>query len=213
MKKQTIIGAAVAVMALPVAAQAQQFRVDAGVAANAAFESDGFDHIGNTVEGYLQGSYNGFYAGVWAATLDGDPVDDAEIEVYLGYGNELANGLSYSLTYTRYYLDDTGYLGYDVTLGLGYAINDAFSIGAEIALDPETDDLDRNISLHYDLNDRISMYALAGKSDAWDHNYAELGVSYALTDQAAVSLLYEDADNLPGVVTLTVSYDFNVFGG
>ncbi|MFU8881461.1 MAG: hypothetical protein ACNA7Q_03770 [Rhodobacterales bacterium] len=211
MKKHNIIGASLALMALPMAAQANSFSLDAGFAANMVVEADGFDHVENTGEGYLEGSYAGFFAGVWIGSLYKDPTDDYELELYLGYGNELSNGFGYSLTYTAYYLEDS-YQNYDLTLGLGYAINDAVEIGAEFAYDPDSEDLDSSVFVSYAFSDAISAYALIGQ-DMSNDMYGELGVSYAFTDEAAFSLLYENAESADATISFILSYDFNVFGG
>jgi len=211
MKTRHIIGASVALMALPMAAKAQSFSLDAGFAANLVVAADGFDHVENFGEGYVVGSYAGFFAGLYIASLYEDPADDYELELSLGYGNELANGLTYSLTYTAYYLEDS-YQNYDLTLGLGYAISETVGIGAEFAYDPDSEDLDTSVSLSYVFTDKIAGYVLLGQ-DMSNDIYGEIGVSYAITDEAAFSLLYENAENADATISFILSYDFNVFGG
>lgn len=210
MKTRNIIGASLAIMALPVAAKAQSFSLDAGFAANMVVEADGFDHVENFGEGYVVGSYAGFFAGLYIASLY-DAAEDYELELSLGYGNELANGLSYSLTYTAYYVEDD-YNAYDLTLGLGYALSDTVGIGAEFAYDPDSEDLDTSVSLSYVFTDKIAGYVLLGQ-DMSNDIYGEIGVSYAITDEAAFSLLYENSESADATISFILSYDFNVFGG
>ncbi len=64
----------------------------------------------------------------------------------------------------------------------------------------------------YAFSDVISAYALIGQ-DMSNDIYGELGVSYAITDEAAFSVLYENAENADATISFILSYDFNVFGG
>jgi hypothetical protein len=55
----------------------------------------------------------------------------------------------------------------------------------------------------------VVAYETAGKS-----NYYELGVTYAISDEVAFNVLYE-IDETPGndgLLTFTMSYDFNITG-
>ena len=214
MKTTTLFGAAVAMLALPIAAQAEGFSLDAGVAANYVVEGDGFDHDSTFGEGYVEGSYAGAFAGLWLSSLDGG-AEDYEMELYVGYGNELSNGLSYSLTATAYYLEDN-YDDYYIKLGLGYGITDAISLGGAVEYYPDSEITDVSASVEYAFSDAISAVALLGTVDetgAGSYNYAEVGASYGFAEGAAFSLLYEDAEAADSTVSFILSYDFNVFGG
>jgi|GEM_PF-5158046 len=214
MKKTNIIGATLAMLALPVAVQAQEFSLDAGIAANYVVLADSFDEDSIYGEGYVEGSYAGFFGGLWLGSVDGGAYD-YDMEIYAGYGNDLASGLSYSLTLTGYY-EDSDYADYDVTLGLGYGISDAISVGGEIAYAPDSEVTDVSASVGYAFSDAISTYVLLGTVDdstGGDYNYAEVGASYGFAEGAAFSLLYEDADNAASTLSFILSYDFNVFGG
>lgn len=213
MKKTNIIGATLAMLALPVAAQAQEFSLDAGIAANYVVLADSFDEDAIFGEGYIEGSYAGFFGGLYLGSVD-DGTYDYDMEIYAGYGNELASGLSYSLTLTGYY-EESDYVDYDVALGLGYGISDAISVGGEIAYAPDSEITDVSASVEYAFSDAISAYVLLGTVDdsAGNYNYAEVGASYGFAEGAAFSLLYEDADNAASTLSFILSYDFNVFGG
>ena len=215
MKTTNMIGAAVAILALPVAVQAQDLSVDAGIAAYYTVEGDGFDFSSNTGEGYVALSYAGVTAQIFAESVYDDPTADYNLELSLGYGNELASGLSYDLTLTGYYIEDA-YDDYSVTLGLGYGITDAISVGGAVEYAPDTEVTDVSASVEYAFSDAISAYALLGTVDDstdGDYNYAEVGASYGFAEGAAFSVLYEDADNDQSFVSFILSYDFNVFGG
>ena len=213
MKTTNMIGAAVAMLALPVAVQAQGLSVDAGVAAYYIVEGDGFDYLSSNGEGYVALSYAGVTAQIFAESVYKDPTADYNLELSLGYGNELASGLSYDLTLTGYYIEDA-YDDYSVTLGLGYGITDAISLGGAVEYYPDTELTDVSASVEYAFSDAISAYVLLGTVDgAANSNYAEVGASYGFAEGAAFSLLYEDAEAAASTVSFILSYDFNVFGG
>jgi hypothetical protein len=215
MKTTNMIGAAVAMLALPVAAQAQDLSIDAGVAAYYIVEGDGFDFSSSNGEGYVALSYAGVTAQIYAESVYDDPAADYNMELSLGYGNELASGLSYDLTLTGYYIEDA-YDDYSVTLGLGYGISNAISLGGAVEYYPDSEITDVSASVEYAFSDAISAYALLGTVDetgAGSYNYAEVGASYGFAEGAAFSVLYEDADNAASTVSFILSYDYNVFGG
>lgn len=215
MKTTKMIGAAAALLALPVAAQAQVVSVDAGIAAYYIVEGDSFDFDSSNGEGYVALSYAGITAQIYAESVYDDPTADYLMELSLGYGNELASGLSYDLTLTGYYIEDS-YDDYSVTLGLGYGLTDAISIGGAVEYFPDSEITDASASVEYAFSDAISAYVLLGtvdESGAGSYNYAEVGASYGFAEGAAFSLLYEDADNAASTVSFILSYDFNVFGG
>lgn len=213
MKTTNMIGAAVAMLALPVAVQAQDLSVDAGVAAYYIVEGDGFDYLSSNGEGYVALSYAGVTAQIFAESVYKDPTADYNLELSLGYGNELASGLSYDLTLTGYYIEDA-YDDYSVTLGLGYGITDAISLGGAVEYYPDTELTDVSASVEYAFSDAISAYVLLGTVDGVSNsNYAEVGASYGFAEGAAFSLLYEDAEAAASTVSFILSYDFNVFGG
>jgi len=213
MKTTSLFGAAVALLALPLAAQAEGFSLDAGVAGTYTVTGDGFDHVENYGEGYVEGSYSGFFGGIWIASLYEDLTNNYEMELYAGYGNELDSGLSYSLSATAYYLENS-YDDYYVTLELGYGITDAISLGGAVEYYPDLDETDISASVEYAFSDAISAFVLLGTIDGVaDSNYAEVGASYSFAEGAAFSVLYEDAEAADSFVTFILSYDFNVFGG
>jgi hypothetical protein len=215
MKKANMIGAAAALLALPVAAQAQSVSVDAGVAAYYIVEGDGFDFASSNGEGYVALSYGGVTAQIFAESVYDDPAADYNLELSLGYANELASGLSYDLTLTGYYIEDS-YDDYSITLGLGYGLTDTISLGGAVEYYPDSEITDASASIEYAFSDALSAYVLLGtvdESGAGTYNYAEVGASYGFADGAAFSVLYEDADNAASTVSFILSYDFNVFGG
>lgn len=215
MKTTNMIGAAVALLTLPVAAQAQDVSVDAGIAAYYIVDGEDFDFNSSNGEGYIALSYAGVTAQIYAESVYDVPGVDYLMELSLGYGNELSNGLGYSATATAYYIEDD-YLDYSVALGLTYGISDAITLGSDLEYFPDSEITDFSANVEYAFSDAISAYVLLGTVDAsgvGSFNYAEVGASYAFADGAAFSLLYEDNDVGPSTVSFILSYDFNVFGG
>lgn len=214
MKTKLTIAAASALALLPFAAQAEGLALSAGVAATAAFDtSDGLEHVENTFEGYIEGELNGFHGGIWAGSLYDDPADDFEYELSLGYGADINDTIAYDITATGYYLNNGGYQSYDIAFELSGALTDSASGAIGFAWDPDAKTVETTLGLEYALTDKITLAGEIGHSEADDNNFGEFGVSYALTDSAAVELLYEDADDDVGTLSLTVSYDFDLLGG
>lgn len=88
--------------------------------------------------GYAAVDYEegGFYAGVWGADIG----DSLEVDLYLGYGVELDNGISLGAGYTRYeytgssLAQDEFEIEFGVAgFGLSYVLGDATLETAEIA--------------------------------------------------------------------------------
>ncbi|CUH62513.1 hypothetical protein TG4357_00151 [Thalassovita gelatinovora] len=211
--KMTIVAVS-AYSLLPIMAQADGLVLSAGVAATAAFDtSDGLEHAENTVEGYIEGELNGFHGGIWIGSLYKDPADDAEIELSLGYGADINDTLGYDITTTGYYLNNGGYQSYDIAFELSAALTDSTSGALGFAWDPDASTIETTLGLEHALNDKFTLAGEIGHSEADGNIFGEIGVSYALTDSAAIELLYEDADDSAGTLSLTVSYDFNLMGG
>ena len=65
--------------------------------------------------------------------------------------------------------------------------------------------------MDYALTDAWSLQALLG-TDSTDVVYYELGVTYAISDEVAFNILYEDDDTTgnDGLITFTMSYDFSL---
>lgn len=204
--------AAAILAAFPQFAQAQ-IEWTLGGAVVAAFDtSDGLDHSETTGEIFVEGAYNGFHAGIWIGTIYQDPNDDAEIEASLGYGNEIGK-FGYDITLTGYYLNNSNFdhagLGFEVS----YALTDRVTGIAFAEIDPDTSDWDRELALEFAVTDKITAWGLIGKSDADANRYGEIGASYALNDVTSLELLYEDADDSAGTLSLIVAFETSIFGG
>lgn len=212
---KTALALGLGMSVLSSAAYADGLEVTAGVAATVAYDrtSSGLSHAENVAEAYVELAANGFYGGLALASVYKDPSDDVEFTVYLGYGGEFGNGVGYDLSYGRTFLNKSGFDSHEIAAELSFPIAGDVSGAVGVALDLDSKDMDYNFGLEYGLNDHWTLAALVGKSEADDNIYAEFGVSYAFNDAAAVSFLYEDSNDGDGVLSLTLSYDFNLTGG
>ena len=83
---------------------------------------------------------SGFYAGFWGSNINfGDAEADLEMDLFLGYGGSITEGLTYDLNYTYYaYPGTPGSWNYDFMefpASLKYSF-DAGSVGAKAAYSP-----------------------------------------------------------------------------
>ncbi len=208
---KTIIAAA-AVAALPQFAHADIEWTLGGAVVGAFDTSDGLDHSETTGEVFIEGVYNGLHGGIWLGTIYQDPNDDAEIEISLGYGGE-AGKIGYDVTLTGYYLNNSKFDHAGLGFELSYALTDTVTGIAFAEVDPDSGDWDRELALEFAVTDKITAWGLLGKSDADANRYGEVGASYALNDFTALELLYEDADDSNGTLSLIVAFETSIFGG
>ncbi|MDF1854132.1 hypothetical protein [Pseudooceanicola sp.] len=188
-----------AFLAAPLAAQDINFSY--GGAANAALYSGGQDY---TIEAYLEASANGFFGGIWAATIDGGP-DDFEFELYAGYATTLEN-LDIALTLTAYFLEDV-YDSTDLELALGYPVTEAVTLTSAAAYNFDYESWDISVGTEITPMEPLTLAALVG--DDGTGTYWEASASYALNKVAYVKILYEDNSyGGPETVTLSVGFDF-----
>lgn len=193
--------------ALPLVAQAEDFNLYGGVAGTAAFD-DRLGHAGNTLEAYIGAESGGLFAEFWLGSLD-DPTDDFEYELSAGYGADLTDSLSYSLWATGFYLNNSGYQAYELAAGMYYAAADDLELGAELAWDPATDDLNKAVLLSWGATEKLAFEAELGHSDANNNSYWELAALYDLGKGFGTGLVYEDTSTGAAQLSVTLTYDFD----
>ncbi len=159
---------------------------------------------------YIEGEVNHFYAGLWLS-LSSDDVAH-EVDLYLGYRNETATGMSYAVGYTRYFYPNAGgdCCG-ELTLSLGLPAGDKLELGIEAAYDPEASVGTASISGDYSITDRLTVGAAVGVTDNGREQEWELGTTYSLTDTTAVDLHYYEGSDYPGFLELSVRFDTTLF--
>jgi uncharacterized protein (TIGR02001 family) len=145
------------------------------------------------LSGYVEGELAGFYAGVWGQVASDDVLD--EVDLYLGYRNETAGGLSYDIGYTRYYYpSDGGECCGEFTLGLGMPVGPVTG-KLDLAHDPKSDLSNAYLGAAWsattalEVSGRFGLYEVdgAGSEREWD-----LGATYALGETTAVDFRYYD---------------------
>lgn len=146
----------------------------------------------------------GFYAGTWISNVDFGDGTSYELDLYLGFADELENGLGYDFGYVHYAYPDApgsadfgevyGELSFGLfSGGLAYTIHDS----SDSAL--ETGDLYFHAGIEFPLVDDYSLALLVGRTafdDSAAENYthftATLGKETAGLGAFSFNLEYED---------------------
>lgn len=158
---------------------------------------------------------SGFYVGTWGSTISGgSPYGELELDVYAGYGGEVADGVSFDVGLLYYiypteneladvldvdtdyfepYASVSGDLGpVSATLGVAYAW-DQSSLGDEDNLYLYTDlesgipDTGLTLTAHLGYTDGVFATQADGSSIDWG-----VGASYAVTDSLSLGVNYVD---------------------
>jgi uncharacterized protein (TIGR02001 family) len=168
------------------------------------------------LSGYVELDFSGFYAGLWAQVADDDLMN--EVDLYLGYRNETAGGLSYDIGYARYYYpNDGGDCCGEITLALGMPVNDQLSATLDVAYDPEAELGNAYIGAAFLITDTIGVSANygayevdgAGSETEWD-----LGATYYVGDETAIDARYYDgSEYVEGYFGLSLTWDSTLLGG
>ncbi len=164
-------------------------------------ETDG----GAAVQGGLDWEApTGLYVGTWASNVDFGDSTSYELDLYLGFANELDNGLGYDFGYIYYAYPDApdsadfgeiyGELSYSLfSVGLAYVVNDS----SDSAL--VTDDMYFYAGLSVPLDNEFSLGFLVGRtafddSDAEDYTHftASLAKDTGTLGEFSFNLEYED---------------------
>lgn len=136
---------------------------------------------------------NGFYVGNWNSTGTFDDAD-LEIDLYAGYANELANGLSYDVGVARYvYPSADGWNTNELYLSLGYGIA---TFDVTYGLSDGNDKWSRYaITLTQPVNDKLSVNLVLGdrNSRAGGFNDFAIGAEYDLGDGMTASAVVSGA--------------------
>lgn len=182
----------------------------AGVALTSNYIYEGFTQSDDqpALQFYVETESSGFYAGIWGSTVDLDD-DDVELDLYLGYRNELDSGLSYDASYTRYYYNDSGDCCGDLKLEMGFAPTDVVSLSAAVFTNFEDEGEGYSLGLEYAVNDTLSVSANYG--DRYSA-FGDIGATYWVNDSVGLDLRYHDAEDGDGNVALTVSFDTTLAG-
>jgi len=174
--KPVLAGACVATLSLPVLAE-----VSGNVAITSDYRFRGISQNDQAVA--IQGGFDfedesGFYAGVWASSVDFQitTVDDAtaEMDIYAGYGGEFGDsGIGYDVNILHFaYPNSEGTLNYDfteLTVGVSYEI---FSFSISRTSDyfaGSGEGTYYNLSAEYPFDDDWTVSASIGQQDVEDN--------------------------------------------
>jgi Bacterial protein of unknown function (Gcw_chp) len=165
---------------------------------------------------YAELEASGFYAGVWAQVADDDLLN--EVDLYLGYRNETAAGLSYDIAYYRYYYpNDGGDCCGEITLALGMPVTDQLSASLDLAYDPEAELGNAYIGAAFAISDAVEVSANYGvyeveaapSEQEWD-----LGATYYIGEETAVDARYYDgSEYVDSYFGLSLTWDTTLLGG
>lgn len=163
----------------PLAAQAEGLSFNVG--AESSYDDQGKDFAPSLQGGVDYGFSNGFYVGNWNSTGKfGDSLKSTvEVDLYVGYANELASGLSYDLAVTRY-------------LYPGVKDHNANDVNLDVVYGPAT-----------------LSYTQAFTSDGFDSGYTlGLTLAHSITDALEASVLVEGDKGVSSLnYELGVAYD------
>ena len=196
-------------------AGAQDLSLYGGGELEFAFEEDGPGTGTNSyLSAYLELESRGFYAGIWGQIANDDLAD--EVDLYLGYRNELASGVSYDVGYIRYiYPNDGGDCCGELTLSLGAPVGEKLSLSLDLAYDPENELGNAYVGAAFAATDRLEVsanYGVYEVADAGSEREWDLGAAWALSDEAGVDLRYYDGSEYAGsYIGLSLTWDTTVF--
>lgn len=156
-----------------------------------------FDELGpdtgttSYLSGYLEFERRHFYAGIWGQVANDEAL--SELDVYLGYRNKTAAGLSYDFGYTRYiYPNDGGDCCGELTVSLGVPIGDKLTATLDLAYDPAGSLGNAYVEVAYQASEKFGLlanYGVCEIEDAPSEQESDSGVTYSLTDETAVDLV------------------------
>ncbi len=225
----TTAAAAVFAIAGPTVATAEEFSISAGFAVTSEYVSQGLKFSdGPAVQPYVELSYGGLYAGVWASNGDENLLfADSEVDYYIGYRGEI-EAFYYDVSVAYYTFQDSTFPPPDDTISYeeylvsaGYAVNLQLYVTGNVGYAPEFETTD--LSLDVDYFTDLPGLALAASygsvmsdiSGADEWNYWSIGGSYSLTDTITLDLTYHDSDETgdfiegaDGLIVTTISFDF-----
>ncbi len=216
--KLSLVVALLATTAAVSSASANDVEVSANMAMTSNYVWRGMTQTGNSpaIQGGVDASMGGFYAGLWGSSLEGGAAS-MEADIYLGYAGEVSK-ISYDIGFINYmYPNASDELNFgEAYLSLGYDFG-ALSVGASYAMGVSTadaDDIPDNIegSVSVPLPADITLDAVYGMYDTVG-DYYSIGASKSLgkfdftlayTGISADSGSSDDQDN----IVLTVGTSF-----
>jgi uncharacterized protein (TIGR02001 family) len=203
MKKQFTSIALAAALSMAALSSAQAEGLSFNVGAVSLYKSNGIDQDTRETKAFrpaIQGGVdydfgNGFYVGNWNST---GKFDDAnlEIDLYAGYSNELASGLSYDVGFARYLYPSSGggWNGNELYGSFSYGI---FTVKYTRGVSGSIDKMSRlGLSVEQPLSDKLTLKAGVGKRNSANNDGAtdfSVGASYDLGGDLSASAMLSGA--------------------
>lgn len=188
-----------------------------GVTATTAYVSRGYDYSdGPAVQGYVEGSFEWVYLGVWASSLGGplsDP-DRVEIDVYGGIRPTFGD-LSLDLGYARYLYNRTGDCCGELYGKASYAFTDiGLTPGVELYWDPEDGTNYGVANLAYALPYDFELSGGVGTTFRGNVDW-NAGISYTYAETVTLDLRYygsnrNDPDMFRNKFVASISLDSSI---
>lgn len=196
-------------------ASAQDFFVYGGAELQFLIEPDGAgSDNASTLNANIEVEQSGFYAGLFGEIANDTTAN--EVDLYLGYRAETTGGISFDIGYSRYiYPNDGGDCCGEIALSLGAPLGDKFGASLDLAYAPEASLGNAYLGLEFYASDAITLLANYGTyqvEDAGSEQEWDVGVAYALSDEAAVDLRYYDGtEYVDSYIGLSVTFDTTIF--
>lgn len=211
-----LTGVAMAAVTVPAQAQDGSFVAYGGGALEFSLEPNGSGSDDTLeLEAYAEAESRGYYVGAWVNI--GSDSDLNEVDLYLGYRNELSSGLAYDVGYTRYYYPGNGgdCCG-EFTLGVDFPTGDVIGVSTDLAYDPSSELGNAYVEVSYWLNDKFSVsgnagvYEVAGASSEseWD-----FGIGYQVNDTVSLDARFYDGTEYDSYLGFRVNFDTTLAGG
>ncbi|HMA98162.1 MAG TPA: TorF family putative porin [Wenzhouxiangella sp.] len=162
--------AAGALVLAPAESAKAEVSANIGVVSNYFFRGFSETDGGAAVQGGLDyEADSGFYAGTWVSNVDFGDSTSYEMDLYLGFGGDLAEGVGYDVGYIYYaYPDapgsaDFGEIYGELSFGL-FAVGAAYTVNDSSASVLESGDMYYYASVGFDLTEDYSLGFLVGRS-------------------------------------------------
>lgn len=201
--------AALALMAAPGTAAAQEFSISAGVAFTTDYVFRGETQSDNrpAIQPYVELESRGFYVGIWGSNVRGFG-EDLEVDLYAGFRNSIG-AFSYDIGYARYFYDNSGNCCGEFTLSLGVDTEVGMSLGADVGYDHTGKIWAASVNASYAFNDTVSVSAEAGRVQS-SRNFWNVGVGVGLNDFTSLDFRVHDTSIGSPRFVATASFDFSL---
>lgn len=177
---------------------ASKFDVAFGAAVTTQYVSRGVQQSdGFAVQGYIEPSYDMFYAGIWASNIGPTLTapDTVEIDLYAGIRPTFGN-LSLDFGYAHYLYDQTGTVGGEIYGKASYAFNDTFTGGLELYQDVWNNATYGAVTGEVALPANFKLSAALGSNFTTGNVDWNAGVAYTFADTVTLDVRYHGTNGI-----------------